>query len=93
MNDVVDLPVYDTAGTRLGGSKIVRGRVTLGGGVGSVTLTGAAAFASATSYHVTAVGNLGTGDVSAVRTSGSAIAFASSSLDGNDVVDFIAVGI
>lgn len=87
--NTVAAPVYNAAGTRQNAAHIVQDTVTLVSGTKTVTLSGSAAFTSATSYSCVAVDETAAAAVKVTQTSGTSITFTGT---GTDVVRFIAVG-
>ena len=80
---------YNHTGTQQTNVKIVEDTVALAGGVATVTLSGAATFAGATTYSCTAIDNTGANPVKVVQTSGTSIGFTGT---GTDTVRFVCVG-
>jgi len=87
--NTVAAPVYNAAGTLQNSAHIVQDTVTLSGGTATVTLSGSAAFSSATSYTCTANDQTATNPVKVTQNSGSSITFTGT---GTDVIRYIAVG-
>jgi hypothetical protein len=89
-NVKVNVPVYTPAGNLfLDSVHIVAGRVTLSSGSATVTLTGAAAFTSATSYFTVISTNTSKRSPYVVQNSGSS--FTVNDVSG-DVVNFVCIG-
>jgi len=87
--NTVAAPVYNAAGTLQNAVHVVQDTVTLVGGTATITLTGSAAFTSATSYTCTANDQTAANPVKVTQTSGSSITFDGT---GTDVIRFIAIG-
>ena len=81
--------VFNAAGTQQTAAHIVQDTVTLVGGTATVTLSGSAAFSSATSYSCVAIDETSAAAVKVTQTSGTSITFTGT---GTDVIRFIAVG-
>jgi hypothetical protein len=89
-NFLLGLPVFIAAGTRVSSAHIVADRVTLSaGGTATVTLTGLAAFTSATSYQITAVDMTANHSLLVIQSSGTSFTITGT---GSNVVSFICVG-
>lgn len=84
------IPTYDATGTLLGNTHIVMGTVTLsGGGTATVTLAGAAAFTSATSYRCIVADRSAKRVPQVTQISGSSFSLSGS---GGDVINYICIG-
>lgn len=90
------VPIYDTTGTLQASEHAVTGTFTMPGtnGPSTVTLSGAAAFSSASSYVCTTGDSTTPGaDPQIVRTSGTAFTLQTSGAGAqNDVISFICLG-
>jgi len=87
--NTVAAPVYNAAGTLQNAAHVVQDTVTLVGGTATVTLSGSAAFSSATSYSCVAIDETSAAAVKVMQTSGTSITFTGT---GTNVIRFIAVG-
>lgn len=86
--DTSRLPAYNPGGTLQTAAHAVFGKCTLGTDC-AVTLTGAAAFSSSSSYYCGAVDQTAAAAVKAVNTSGSTVTFTGT---GTDVISFVCIG-
>src|SRR5947207_1261792 len=87
--NTVQAPIYNSSGTIQNIAHIVQDTVTLSGGTATVTLTGSAAFSSASSYTCVAIDETGTNAIKVTQTSGSSITFTGT---GTDVIRYICIG-
>jgi len=89
-NFLLGTPVFNGAGTRQSQSHIVKDQVTLsGGGTLVVTLSGLAAFTSATSYVVTCADTSANHSVKITQSSGTSFTITGA---GGDIINYIAIG-
>lgn len=84
-------PVYDSAGTLQQNVHAVNGSVTLpAGGSATVTLSGSAAYSSATSYSVFVTDNVAKRTLNVIQNSGSS--FTVSGGGTGDVIHYFCIG-
>ncbi|WP_186146006.1 transporter [Burkholderia gladioli] len=83
------MPLYSTAGAGASAPHMVKGSVALSGGAATITLTGAAAFSSSSSYVCTAIDTTATNAVRVSQTSGTSFALSGT---GTDSVQFLCIG-
>ncbi|WP_245163785.1 hypothetical protein [Burkholderia glumae] len=83
------MPLYSTAGAGASAPHMVKGTATLASGAATVTLSGAAAYTSSTSYACTATDTTATNAVRISQTSGTSFALSGT---GTDVVQFVCTG-
>ncbi|WP_186216299.1 transporter [Burkholderia gladioli] len=83
------MPLYSTAGAATNAPHMVKGSVALSGGAATITLTGAAAFSSSSSYACTAIDTTATNAVRVSQTSGTSFALSGT---GTDTVQFLCTG-
>ncbi|WP_244120335.1 glycoside hydrolase family 55 protein [Burkholderia gladioli] len=83
------MPLYSTAGAAANAPHMVKGTATLASGAATVTLTGAAAYTSSTSYACTAIDTTAANAVRVSQTSGTSFALIGT---GTDVVQFLCAG-
>jgi hypothetical protein len=89
-NYLLGVPVFTSAGVRSISPHIVADTTTLSsGGTITVTLTGSAAYTSATSYFVICTDDTANHSVLVTQTSGTAFTITGT---GNNVVHFICIG-
>ena len=89
-NHLMGIPVFNAAGTRTNLPHIVADKATLAaGGTVVITLTGSAAYTSATSYVVAAVDTTANHSVLITQTSGTSFTITGT---GSNVINFICVG-
>nr|WP_254214914.1 hypothetical protein [Burkholderia multivorans] len=83
------MPLYGTTGTTVSAPHMVQGAISLASGAATVTLSGAAAFSSSSSYTCTANDTTAANAVKVSQGSGTAITFAGT---GTDSVQFLCAG-
>lgn len=83
------MPLYDTTGTGVNGPHMVQGSIALASGSATVTLSGSAAFTSASSYVCTANDTTAANPVRVSQGSGTSITFTGT---GTDTVRFLCTG-
>ncbi|WP_257803369.1 glycoside hydrolase family 55 protein [Burkholderia glumae] len=83
------MPLYSTSGTAASAPHMVKGSVALSGGAATITLTGAAAFSSSSSYVCTAIDTTASNAVRVSQTSGTSFSLSGT---GTDTVQFLCAG-
>ncbi|WP_257755200.1 glycoside hydrolase family 55 protein [Burkholderia glumae] len=83
------MPLYSTSGTAASAPHMVKGSVTLASGSATITLTGAAAFSSSSSYVCTAIDTTASNAVRVSQTSGTSFSLSGT---GTDTAQFLCAG-